>query len=121
MLTTVNEGSYVKTDVPGIHENKANWQGRDCFLRLRGGRLCCARRNDRDWRGGDEVTAPGTRLETCRAKQSQFAEGQMNANCCLDRDLREKHADHASEETKPIILAGSQGARQGRGEAVERA
>jgi hypothetical protein len=39
-----------------------------------------------------------------RAKQSQLAVDAMAANCCSERRLGEKPADHAPAKTKPIFL-----------------
>ena len=36
------------------------------------------------------------------AKQSQFAGGPSEANCCAEKGLREQHTDCASAKTKPI-------------------
>lgn len=59
-------------------------------LALRGRRPACwAVRKAGDRRGADDLTAPGRGCQSCRAKQSQFAAGRIDANYRSERRLGE--------------------------------
>jgi hypothetical protein len=57
-------------------QNKANSQT-----------LCRAKQTQFPGLARNQETPPLGAARACRAKQSQFAEGQMKANCCLEKGL----------------------------------
>jgi hypothetical protein len=61
---------------------------------------CCAKQSQ--FRG-----PVGRELRACRAKQSQFAGRQMDANCCAERWLREKARIMRLRKQSQFILASS--------------